>query len=44
MTRKFIAEIGYDNFIKEAKDTFALQEIGRFYDNPMDTKAQVVDL
>ena len=44
MTRAFIERITYSKFLEEAKDTFALQELAKFYENPLETEKDVLML
>ena len=40
----FISDIGIGNFVTQAHKTFILREISAFYDNPMQTMADVEQL
>ena len=44
MTLAFIQNIGPDPFLEQAKDTFAVQEIARFYGVQLQTKEDLSDL
>lgn len=44
MTKDFIAKIGTSVFLEEARHTFALLELGRYYDNTLQTETDLAEL
>ena len=44
MIKTFIADIGTVHFLQQAKRTYAVQEIARFYENPLDEAKDIEKL